>query len=116
MGKRNKKYKRNRKPEPSKAAKEYDKLCIRNKRRLAILRAEATRERRKYMDDDHTRSTSIQVHSQLNGSDGFSRYQSGNLGSEPVYGIRWPRAKMKKHHVDGATHNIRQTPDGKWSY
>ena len=72
---------------PTKAEKVYAGLSLNAKRKLAVLRGEAVRERRKYMDDDYTRSIRNQIHGKLGGSNGYKVYKSGNLGSAPVHGI-----------------------------
>jgi len=101
---------------PTKAEKVYAGLSLNAKRKLAVLRGEAVRERRKYMDDDYTRSIRNQIHGKLGGSNGYKVYKSGNLGSAPVHGIRWTPAKTSKRTLDDNTLNYRQTPTGYKSY
>jgi hypothetical protein len=96
---------------PSKAEEVFAGLSIKAKRKLAVLRGEAVRERRKHMDDDYTRSIRSQIHGKL-GANGYKKYQSGNLGTEHVHGIRWPRGKTKKRVLDDNALNYRQTVTG----
>ena len=113
MGKRNR-NKRTYNKEPSNAKKQFNKLSAKEKQYLGRVRGDAIRKNRKSMSDAYTESVERKFNSQLN-VNAYSRYQSGVLGTEPVHGIRWPRAH-KKQRLEGSTHSIRQTPGGKWSY